>query len=84
MYQVDVLTPNAPDSADDRPHVHRIYLLDKGVLELVDEHLNAEVRDRILDRFMRPVPGVLAACCSLTGRECTTSIRHGELCSIEF
>lgn len=84
MYKVCALTPNAPDSADDRPHVHRIYLLDKGVLELVDEHLNAEVRDRRLDRFMRPVPGVLAACCSLTGRECTTSTRHGEQGSIEF
>ena len=44
MYQVDVLTPNAPDSADDRPHVHRIDLLDGGVLELGDKHLDLEER----------------------------------------
>ena len=39
------LTPNAPDGADDRPHVDRIDLHDAGVLELGDEHINLHKGD---------------------------------------
>ena len=68
MYQVDVLTPNAPDSADDRPHVHRIDLLDGGVLELGDKHLDLVERDCKRERLLHPVPVLPTAHCTLTAR----------------
>ena len=65
VYRQRALTPNASDGAEDRPHVDRIYLLNGGVLELVDQHIDLEQGYRIQDRIIRPVPGVLVACCSL-------------------